>query len=89
MSDANNNQAKIFSDIRNSKIDELKYRFNLWRMLLGVISLSSTINQKIEELIAQRENYKAKRKHKRDFKYKSDSSKKNFLKIYNDHRAVA
>lgn len=42
-------------------MDEHKCRFNLWRVLMGVCSLTGNLQEKTEELKSQRENYKNKK----------------------------
>jgi hypothetical protein len=41
------NKERLFDEIKRCCIDELKIRFNLWRMLMGVCTLTNNIQQKI------------------------------------------
>lgn len=38
IADSNNSRKDLFELIQNCKIDELKCRWNVWRLVLGIIS---------------------------------------------------
>lgn len=47
VADSATNKDKLFDDIRHCRIDERKCRFNIWRMLLGVVPINSGRHEKI------------------------------------------
>jgi len=47
VTESNTNKNKLYQDIKECKLDEHGCRFNIWRMLMGVLSINKGIKEKI------------------------------------------
>ena len=55
VADSEHSRLELFELIQTCKIDEIKCRFNVWRLLLGILKFEGTLESRINEINQSRE----------------------------------